>query len=691
MSRNFIVFFIVIFFSISNTFFSQSNNYGFENIVLDVTTFRNGDTLFFAQTKEDWDRSNQQSIPAYCYYEGDPNKGILYNYLAIRDPRGIVPIGWKIPNENDFEKLIEKKKLYNFSYSDVINYNISGYRTFDGSDFHSFNDVQYFWTSEEYKSKSFYAKSFIIVLSDHSGRITENRFEDGLSVICIRNYEEQIESIQPKQIVAKDIVCKGQTEILKAIGYDLPSNLKWVWYIGNQRIGEGREINYVFTNDVEVKVRSESQKGTYSDFRSKKIKVDQKPNKPNSIFLTNGNSVENSSNVIYICQGERISMKAIGELKPNETFYWTSNDVEISEKEFLTDEINKNKLYKLYVKNSECGVSDFITKEIKMLSKSEAPDIIELKTSKTKTTLTIGSTAELGSEAKWNWYLQKKNGKQKQLKEGISIDVNSYKSNKYIVKSIGGECPNPYATASYKYIRPATVAGSNSHYAQTKGILHWSWGVGLEGFSLTDSISVIDTTYKFNLNTYGLNYSWSFHPIINEFFTLGVRSNRSLHIGTIGYNNDLANSLNYFSAGNYYLSTRTLVGEMLIGFLKEGKLKLILDYEISRYKTMKIYDDFSSYRIPKKEAVGVGLRIGSYASRVQWDLLYTYSKFDERELYDFNNSIFVNNFIPVNGFKTSLWFHNAIKIDAGIVFDYTSQFKNAMINFGISYSHDRFR
>ena len=50
---------------------------------LDVTTFRNGDLILEAKTKEEWLRASHDGIPAYCYYENNPlNKekyGLLYN------------------------------------------------------------------------------------------------------------------------------------------------------------------------------------------------------------------------------------------------------------------------------------------------------------------------------------------------------------------------------------------------------------------------------------------------------------------------------------------------------------------------------------------------------------------------------------------------------------------------------------
>ena len=81
---------------------------------LDVTTFKNGDPIKFAKNEEEWDYYYSNNIPAYCYPLFDNSKygdiGLLYNYAALTDSRGIAPNGWRIPTIWDYEKLI--KSLY---------------------------------------------------------------------------------------------------------------------------------------------------------------------------------------------------------------------------------------------------------------------------------------------------------------------------------------------------------------------------------------------------------------------------------------------------------------------------------------------------------------------------------------------------------------------------------------------------
>jgi uncharacterized protein (TIGR02145 family) len=78
---------------------------------LNVTTFRNGDTLIEAKTEKEWKRAIKEKKAAWCYYNNDATNdkkhGKLYNEFAITDPRGLAPIGFHIPTNEDWVKLGE--------------------------------------------------------------------------------------------------------------------------------------------------------------------------------------------------------------------------------------------------------------------------------------------------------------------------------------------------------------------------------------------------------------------------------------------------------------------------------------------------------------------------------------------------------------------------------------------------------
>ena len=73
---------------------------------LDVATFRNGDTIFQARSKEEWVTTVQEHKPAWCYYLNDSSigktYGRMYNWYAVNDPRGLSPKGWHVPTNNEW-------------------------------------------------------------------------------------------------------------------------------------------------------------------------------------------------------------------------------------------------------------------------------------------------------------------------------------------------------------------------------------------------------------------------------------------------------------------------------------------------------------------------------------------------------------------------------------------------------------
>ena len=76
---------------------------------LNVDRFSNGDLIPEAKTNDEWARFAKEGKPAWCYYENNPENGIplgkLYNWYAVKDPRGLAPIGYRIPNLEDWTTL----------------------------------------------------------------------------------------------------------------------------------------------------------------------------------------------------------------------------------------------------------------------------------------------------------------------------------------------------------------------------------------------------------------------------------------------------------------------------------------------------------------------------------------------------------------------------------------------------------
>ncbi len=77
---------------------------------LNVSTFRNGDTIPEAKTYKEWVAAGESGKPVCCYYNNDPRNGPkygrLYNWYAINDPRGLAPAGWVLASDEDWAKLV---------------------------------------------------------------------------------------------------------------------------------------------------------------------------------------------------------------------------------------------------------------------------------------------------------------------------------------------------------------------------------------------------------------------------------------------------------------------------------------------------------------------------------------------------------------------------------------------------------
>lgn len=78
---------------------------------LNVSRFRNGDSIPHAKSAEDWEKAGKEQKPAWCYYNNEPTNesryGKLYNWYAVNDPRGLAPEGWHIPSDLEWKQLTD--------------------------------------------------------------------------------------------------------------------------------------------------------------------------------------------------------------------------------------------------------------------------------------------------------------------------------------------------------------------------------------------------------------------------------------------------------------------------------------------------------------------------------------------------------------------------------------------------------
>ncbi len=73
---------------------------------LDVVNYWNGDPIPEVQDQQEW---VSLTTGAWCWYNNDSANyhhfGRLYNWYAVSDPRGLVPEGWHVPSDTDWEAL----------------------------------------------------------------------------------------------------------------------------------------------------------------------------------------------------------------------------------------------------------------------------------------------------------------------------------------------------------------------------------------------------------------------------------------------------------------------------------------------------------------------------------------------------------------------------------------------------------
>ena len=91
---------------------------------LNVSTFRNGDTIPEVKNAEEWLKAGKEGRPAWCYFKNKKKNGKkygkLYNWHAVSDSRGLAISGYHIPSHS------EMTELENFLQKDKKNIMITG-------------------------------------------------------------------------------------------------------------------------------------------------------------------------------------------------------------------------------------------------------------------------------------------------------------------------------------------------------------------------------------------------------------------------------------------------------------------------------------------------------------------------------------------------------------------------------------
>jgi len=173
---------------------------------LDVTTYRNGDTI--PHVTNDTAGSNL-TTGAWCWYNNDSANysglGRLYNWYAVHDPRGLAPKGWHVPSDSECRKLSaclggEKATYDALKASDGSNrmgqnggiLNSSGFTGLlggereTGGEFRGYGALGIWWNSTD-DGGGYGAWSYFLSFADGNFTMYNWYKQDGFSVRCIKD------------------------------------------------------------------------------------------------------------------------------------------------------------------------------------------------------------------------------------------------------------------------------------------------------------------------------------------------------------------------------------------------------------------------------------------------------------------------------------------------------------------------
>ena len=177
---------------------------------LDVSTYRNGDPIPEVQDKETW---AILTTGAWCYYQNKTANGTkygkLYNFYAVKDPRGLAPKGYHIPSDAEWDILFDylggdtiagAKTKSRSGWKDNGNgTNTSGFNALPGGFRINVGTVEpyiyavfayvgangYWWSSSEDNASNAWSRN---LLSDYHNLDSDSSIgQNGYSVRCIKD------------------------------------------------------------------------------------------------------------------------------------------------------------------------------------------------------------------------------------------------------------------------------------------------------------------------------------------------------------------------------------------------------------------------------------------------------------------------------------------------------------------------
>ncbi len=174
---------------------------------LRTSTFRNGDSIFHAPDNGTW---SKLKTGGWCHLYNQNSQcdvyGKLYNFYAVEDSRGLCPVGWRIPTENDFNILTQylggeqiaggKLKVVGTTCWQTPNLgatNESGFSALPGGQrsiigkFGNLGNSGSWWTSSKNKANTAWSIYLFSFTGGNAVYKYFNEYNVGLSVRCIKS------------------------------------------------------------------------------------------------------------------------------------------------------------------------------------------------------------------------------------------------------------------------------------------------------------------------------------------------------------------------------------------------------------------------------------------------------------------------------------------------------------------------
>lgn len=170
---------------------------------LDVSRFRNGDSIFEVRTIQQWISAGREGKPAWCYYNNDPSNGSrygkLYNWFAVADARGLAPEGFHVASDSEWSVLVAAAggdanagaRLKTTSgWSTGNGENVVGFWALpagsrDDGDFAYLGSFSSWWTSTEHDAMR--ARMRLVSGEDRSASEYDLPKSNGMAVRCIKD------------------------------------------------------------------------------------------------------------------------------------------------------------------------------------------------------------------------------------------------------------------------------------------------------------------------------------------------------------------------------------------------------------------------------------------------------------------------------------------------------------------------